>query len=93
MRASELGRRFGDPDLRAFGALGHGQALIAIGDVPAGIELLDEVMVSVTTGEVGPITSGIVYCAVILACMEIFDLRPGRVGVDRRPRRVVRRAT
>ena len=32
-------------------------------------------MVSATTGELGPITTGIAYCAVILECMELFDLR------------------
>lgn len=74
VRAVELGRHFDDADLRAFGALGHGRALIALGDAAAGIARLDEVMVSVTSGEVGPITSGIVYCAVILECMALLDL-------------------
>jgi DNA-binding NarL/FixJ family response regulator len=74
VRATETGDRFDDPDLRAFATLGHGQALIALGDATAGTTRLDEVMVAVTAGEVGPITSGIVYCAVILECMRLFDL-------------------
>jgi DNA-binding NarL/FixJ family response regulator len=73
VRAKEIGDRFDDPDLRAFGTLAHGQALIAMGDSPAGIARLDNVMVSVTGGEVGPITSGIVYCAVVLECIRLFD--------------------
>ena len=91
VRATALGDRFDDPDLRAFGTLGHGQALIAMGDTAAGMARLDEVMVSVTGGEVGPITSGIVYCAVILECMQLFDL-PRAVGVDGRAQQLVRRA-
>ena len=74
IRATEIGDRFDDADLRAFGTLGHGQALIATGDTAAGTARLDDVMVSVTGGEIGPITSGIVYCAVLLECMRMFDV-------------------
>ena len=73
-RATELGRRFGDRDLQALGVLGHGQALIAGGEREAGVARLDDVMVSVTAGEVGPVVSGIVYCAVIIECLGLFDL-------------------
>ena len=73
-RAGEIAERFGEGDLGAFATLGRGQALLAQGDEAAGLALLDEVMLSVSSGEVGPITSGIVYCAVILECMQIFDL-------------------
>ena len=75
VRATEIGVRCGDADLCAFGTLGHGQTLIAMGEPTAGVARLDAVMVSVTADEVGPITAGIVYCAVILECMGVYDLR------------------
>ncbi|MGR0219799.1 LuxR C-terminal-related transcriptional regulator [Agromyces sp. ZXT2-6] len=74
-RAAEIGDRAGDPDVAAFGLLGSGQATIMAGDSPSGVRLLDEVMVSVTAGEVGPVPSGIVYCAVIGYCHLAFELR------------------
>ena len=74
VQARAIAARLGDPDLQAFGTLGHGQALLALGDVDAGMAELDEVMVSVTAGEVGPMATGIVYCAVILECMQLLDL-------------------
>jgi len=71
----DIARRCGDKDLLAFGLLCGGTASLALGDLTRGMKLLDEVMVSVTTGEVSPIPAGIVYCAVIEACMDRFDLR------------------
>ena len=82
VRATQMGNRFQDADLRAFGTLGHGQALIAMGDIGGGTARLDEVMVSVTAGEVGPVTSGIVYCAVILECMQLFDMKRASEWTD-----------
>jgi ATP/maltotriose-dependent transcriptional regulator MalT len=81
-RARELGdeiaaiaRRCDDRDLLAFGLLTQGQSALALGEVALGLRLLDEVMVSITTGEVSPIPVGIVYCAVIEACVDVYELR------------------
>lgn len=75
MDVTAIADRFGDPDLRALGILGQGQSRILRGDAPEGMSMLDETMVMVTTGEVSPIITGIIYCATIIACREVFDIR------------------
>jgi DNA-binding CsgD family transcriptional regulator len=74
-QTAKIGDRFGDPDAIAFGRLGRGLGLIALGETGEGVASLDEAMIAVTVEEVSPITVGIVYCAVILACENVFDLR------------------
>ncbi len=70
-----IGDRHADPDLITLGRLGRGRSLIALGEVGRGIDLLDEAMVAVISGDASPIIAGIVYCSVIEACQSLFDLR------------------
>lgn len=72
---ARIADRFEDPDLQALGRLGRGQALVTAGDTAGGALMLDEAMLAVVSGDVSPMAAGTVYCAVILACQAIFDLR------------------
>jgi DNA-binding CsgD family transcriptional regulator len=71
----EIADRFGDRELLTMSRMGRGQALIQMGETADGAAWLDEVMITVTTDELSPIFTGIAYCAVIDACLRIFDLR------------------
>ncbi|MDZ7676367.1 MAG: LuxR C-terminal-related transcriptional regulator [Acidimicrobiales bacterium] len=73
--ADSLARRFGDRDLATLGLLGRGQALMQLGRTSDGLRVWDEAMVAVTAGETSPVISGLVYCAVIDGCQQVFDLR------------------
>ncbi|MGH2598187.1 MAG: LuxR C-terminal-related transcriptional regulator [Dehalococcoidia bacterium] len=74
-QAAELGARFGEPDLVTLGRLGQGMSLVRVGRAAEGLTLLDEAMVAVVTEEVSALVAGKVYCGVIVACQEVFDLR------------------
>jgi DNA-binding NarL/FixJ family response regulator len=78
VEAGAVAERFADPDATMFARLGGGYALILQGRVAEGVALLDEVMVSVTAGEVAPNLAGIAYCQVIDLCQAVFDLRRAR---------------
>jgi DNA-binding CsgD family transcriptional regulator len=73
--ALEIGQRFGEADLITWARHGQGRALIKMGRVTEGLALLDESMVAATSGDVLPLNVGAIYCSMIDACTEIFDLR------------------
>jgi DNA-binding CsgD family transcriptional regulator len=74
-QAAAIAERFHDPDLAAFARNGQGRALIKLGEYAKGVALLDEGMAAVEAGEVSPIIAGNVYCSVLEACTEMFDMR------------------
>ncbi|HET9878375.1 MAG TPA: LuxR C-terminal-related transcriptional regulator [Candidatus Limnocylindria bacterium] len=74
-RADDIATRFSEPDLLVLARLGQGEALIELRRTAEGMALMDEVMVSVTSGEVSPVVVGIAYCSVIDACQRVFDLQ------------------
>lgn len=70
--AAAIGDRFGDADLTAFARNLQGRALMRRGDVEAGLALVDEAMVSASSGELSPFIMGLVYCTVIATCHQVF---------------------
>jgi hypothetical protein len=56
----------------------QGHALVRQGRVAEGLRLVDETMVSVTTGELSPIVAGVVYCNTIAFCRDVYELRRAR---------------
>jgi DNA-binding CsgD family transcriptional regulator len=75
MQAAEIARRFGDRSLASLACAGGGRALIRLDEVSGGVALLDEAMVAVIAGHVTPILAGDIYCIVLEACQETFDVR------------------
>lgn len=73
--AAKIGEQFGDPDLLCWARHEEGRSLVSLGRVAEGLTLLDEAMVSVTAGECTPLVTGQVYCSVIEACLEAYEVR------------------
>ena len=73
--AAEKGERFRDPDLFALALHVQGQTRIKQARIEEGLAFLDEAMLAVTSGELSPIISGVVYCGVIAGCEEAYDVR------------------
>jgi ATP/maltotriose-dependent transcriptional regulator MalT len=76
--ATRIGRRYANPDLLAMAIHTQGLVLVSRGEVRQGIALLDEAMISVIAGEVSSLFTGVIYCSVLDACLDLTDL--GRAG-------------
>jgi DNA-binding CsgD family transcriptional regulator len=73
--AAALAKRFGHAEGYALSVQAQGSMLIKAGRVKEGLVLLDEAMVTIAGGKVPPLATGIVYCGVILACQEVYEVR------------------
>jgi hypothetical protein len=70
---ADYGQRYRDPDLLALALNVQGRLLTQAGQVREGVRLMDEAMVGLMAGEVSPIIAGVVYCALIEACVLVCD--------------------
>jgi DNA-binding CsgD family transcriptional regulator len=81
-RAVGSGRATGDRDLLAMALQTHGRLLVALHRVTEGVAMLDDAMVSVINGELRPLFTGWVYCAVLETCHGVADLRRAAEWTD-----------
>ena len=74
-RAIEIGSRH-DQAACAVGRVAHARLLILAGEVDEGVSLLDDVGVAIVSGELDPISTGIVYCELVCALQGLaqYDL-------------------
>ncbi len=71
----EIAERWGDRDLMAMALHTEGLTLVDAGRVTEGLSCMDEAMVSVLSGELDPYFTGIIFCGLIAACLELRDVR------------------
>jgi DNA-binding CsgD family transcriptional regulator len=76
--AAAFGTRLGERDLIAAARHVEGRALLEMGRLEEGFTLLDETMVAVTSGELSPMMTGLVYCSVIDCCQRVQELGRAR---------------
>jgi class 3 adenylate cyclase len=74
-RVVDIGTRFGDRDLQAYGLVHQGMALVKRGDIEDGLALVDEAAAAAVSGELSPYATGIVYCNTISTCRDLADYR------------------
>lgn len=56
-----------DPAAAALGRVAHARILILQGDVAQGVALLNEAAMAAVTGEIDPLSTGVIYCEVVCA--------------------------
>src|SRR5262245_41724641 len=74
-RAYELARRFGDRDTQMLALVAKGRALVKMGEVERGLELIDEGTAAAVSGELQAYSTTLVYCMTISACQDVGDFR------------------
>jgi tetratricopeptide (TPR) repeat protein len=71
--ASDIGARYQDKDLFAFGHAVHGLGLSFDGETDAGLAMIEEATVGAVNGELGPYETGAIYCMMITTNAQAAD--------------------
>src|SRR5919198_2414234 len=80
--AVEIGARHHDSDLQALALLRQGHLLISLGRTDKGFRLMDEATIAAVNGDLGPMTTGVVYCSMIAACRDTTDYKRASEWTD-----------
>src|SRR5205807_2504849 len=75
---ADTARRFGDADLQVFIRHAEGRALLRRGDIAAGMAIVDETMLTVTSGGISALMTGAIFCSLIEATHSLYDLGRAR---------------
>ena len=76
--AVELGERLGVPPAVVIGRVALARLSISAGDVEEGLAQLDEIAVQLLSGEVDPLTTGMMFCELICAAQSLVRLDRAR---------------
>ena len=74
-RAYDLARHFGDRDTQMLALVAKGRALVKMGEIEQGLELIDEGTAAAVSGELQAYSTTLVYCMTISACQDVGDFR------------------
>ena len=79
-----------DPAAAALGRIAEARSLILEGEVARGLDLLNEAAVATMSGELDPLSTGVVYCEVVCALQAVaqYDLAEQWTQAMERWRRV-----
>jgi class 3 adenylate cyclase len=75
VQARDIGERLAIPPLHMLAMQLEGATLVAMGDVDAGMALIDEATLAAVSGELDPYTTGVIYCSTISVCRDVSDWR------------------
>lgn len=81
-RSAAIATRHADSELAALARLALGRVRIFLGDITAGIRLLDDAMLDIGSEPISPIAVGDSYCTAIDACHDLVDVRRGQAWTD-----------
>ena len=91
-RATEIGNRGTDLDLKAFALSNLGALKIASGATQDGFALMEEASISAVSGELSPFTSGVTACRMISTCRDLTDYRRASEWIEATERYCERQA-